>query len=130
LGDAVRERLDLVRGREQMTLRVTGATGAAGAVPLAGAADAGRRYLEQVAARRVPQAIQPLIDVVRPLVRATRIEGGAEASVVTVYQLVDRGAGTEYLDTATRTARNLPQATVLVSGPSPAYAFADLGRLR
>ena len=141
LDAAILARLDLVRDREQMTIRTgppsrpeaddsgaSGASSASGASGASGAASLGEgtRYLERLAAARVPAGIRPLVDALKPLVHATRVESGTRAGIATVYHLVDRGRGAEYIDAAHRAARVLPELTVRISGPSPAYAFAEL----
>jgi hypothetical protein len=131
-GPAIRERFDLVRDREQMTLRA-GASSASGASPTSNTSQdsgAGRRYLERLAAQRMPMEIQPLVDALKPLSRATRVERSRRTEMVTVYQLIDRGAGAAFRDAANRAAADVPALKVRISGPSPAYAFADVGPLR
>jgi hypothetical protein len=137
----LRERLDRVRGREQMTVRITAAQrepdtsgalvssgarsapGASGALEAAGAGERlgpGAAYLR---ARAMPDEIRPLIDVLKPLQRATIVERGrATGLVATVYQLIDRGTSAAYCEAAAGVA--LPHLTVHVSGPAPCYAFA------
>lgn len=128
-GASVRERLDLVRGREQMTLRISGASYAPEASGTSGASG-GRQYLERRARQRIPGDIQPLLDAVEPLRRAVRVERGQRQNVLTVYHLINRGSSRAYADAVTRAAGAVQHSSVRVSGPSPAYAFADLGRLR
>jgi Gas vesicle synthesis protein GvpL/GvpF len=152
LAAQVAERCALVRGREQMTVRVTrtqgaeGALGALGADALgtsgaegalrAGAKGAGRafnaegagtRYLAERAANRTPPELAPLLTAVRGLQHATRIEPGRHSRVVaTVYQLIDRGSSDGYRHRVEVAAATLADLTVRVSGPAPAYAFAAL----
>ena len=129
LGPNLRARFDLVRGRDQMTLRVLGAAGAASATGTAGAlraeADAGARYLAARAAKASPYELEPLLDALRTYQRATKIEAGRHAGLIgTVYQLIDRGASEAYRRTAEEAATKLPDLTVRITGPAPAYAFA------
>jgi hypothetical protein len=126
----LQEQLDLVRGREQMTLRVLGET----RLPEAARAEnaeqvdaggVGRRYLARRAAERVPPLLRPLVDRLQPFQRAMRVESHQHPQLVaTIYHLVDRGAADAYrraIDDA-----KLPEGLrVRVSGPSPAYAFAS-----
>jgi Gas vesicle synthesis protein GvpL/GvpF len=112
------EALRLVRGREQMTLRVHGALASP---PSAGGP--GTRYLEQ---RRRATAL-PELDALRTalanLVRAERVEGHSEPDLVaSVYHLIDRGAGAAY-QRAVESAR-LDGLRVVVTGPWPAWSFA------
>jgi hypothetical protein len=110
---SLRESLALVRGREQMTLRLFGERPSAqtGGGP-------GTRYL---AARRgaLPD-LAPLRRALGELPRAERIElHSAGALLASVYHLVDRGASREYAHAVEECG--LPLA---LSGPWPAYAFA------
>jgi hypothetical protein len=125
--------LALVRGREQMTLRVLGAGATvdvhARPSPLATspgrAGGAGRRYLAARAAQAVPALVDPLLAAIQPLQRATRVEAGRHEGVVaTIYHLVDRGTATAYAAAVDAAAGESPALTILLSGPSPAYAFA------
>ena len=129
---ALRRALELVRGREQMTLRLFGTpapvpSSAACDVPAAGGP--GARYLAaRQAARarraRVPE-LSPLRPRLAPLVRAERVERHDVAPLLaTVYHLVDRGRGAEYLARLDRAARRVQSVRVRASGPWPAYAFA------
>jgi len=145
----LRERLEGVRGREQMTLRVLGAIGASGATGAAGAAGAedlsavappgagvhatgarrassaqGAAYLRERAARRVPREVLPLLEALKPWPRATRVEAGRSPGVVaTVYQLIDRGSSAEYEAAVKSAAGALPGLSIRVTGPAPCYAF-------
>jgi gas vesicle protein GvpL/GvpF len=132
-GDSIGARLDLVRNREQMTLRFSGASGASsasGAARPSRASGQGTRYLERRAGQRISPEIQPFVDRLKPFLRATRVESAARTGIVTVYHLIDRGVGTEYRGAVTRAEVDLPELGIRISGPSPAYAFADLGRFR
>ena len=121
----LRERLDRVRQREQMTMRVAAASAVArqdehasfGETLLEGS---GAAYLRQ---RARPREIAPLLDAVAPVVRATTVERGKAASVMSVYQLIDRGTSGEYHRRVDVAAREQTALTVHVSGPSPCYAF-------
>jgi hypothetical protein len=132
-GPMLRERLDLVRDREQVSLWIAGAARASGVSGSSGdEADAGRgrRYLEQRAAQQIPHEVRPIVESLKPLVRATRVEATRhEAAIATVYHLIDRGASATYFKAAHAAAEGIPDVRVRVRGPSPAYAFADL-RLR
>jgi len=134
------EALDLVAGREQMTLRVYGpspvatadarATADAGETWTDGSAQGpGARYL---AARRHDHRVAaalPALDPVRAalaeLAHAERIERHTTPPLIaSVYHLIARGAVADYrarLDTALSA---LEPMRIAVSGPWPAYAFA------
>jgi hypothetical protein len=112
--------LQLVRGREQMTLRVNGPGAPA---PLTTAAGAGTRYLEERRrARKVPE-LDPLRLALQAFIRAERLERHSEPGLLaSVYHLIDRGASAEYQRIAERVA--LEGLRLLVSGPWPAWSFA------
>jgi len=113
------EALALVRGREQMTLRVHGPVAPA---PLS-AASSGTRYLEdRRRARRFPE-LDPLRVTLAPLVRSERLERHSEPGLLaSVYHLIDRGSSAEYRRLA-ETVR-IEGLRLLVSGPWPAWSFA------
>jgi hypothetical protein len=124
------EALKRVRGKEQMTLRMTSVTGLpversakVGARPGA-TGSTGREYLERRAAEQTPPEIVPLLGALSQIQRATRVERGRTPDVIaTVYQLIDRGRAGEYLDIATAAARRIEGVSVRITGPSPCYAF-------
>jgi hypothetical protein len=131
-------RLARVRGREQMTLRAirartrttgatgTAGTGATGAPGATGATGTGTAYLRRRAQTLEPPEIVAVLDATRELQRAARIEPGRDDAVVaTVYHLIDRGRGDEYRQRTETAANAAPDLTLRVSGPGPAYAFAD-----
>jgi gas vesicle protein GvpL/GvpF len=109
--------LDLVRGREQMTLRVRTSPPAR----KAGRRRSGTRYLED--RRRSQQApeLDPLRTRLRGLIRAEKIERASEV-LVSVYHLVDRGQAEAYARAIA--AQPLDGLEVSVSGPWPAWSFA------
>lgn len=113
--EALLEALALVRGREQMTLRVYGSSPEP-------ARSSGTAYLESLRAADALRELDPLRSAVRDIVRAERSEthhtDGLRASV---YHLVDRGASDSYLR-AVRSV-SLP-VKVAPSGPWPAWSFA------
>jgi hypothetical protein len=111
------ERLDRVRGREQMSLRITGVRAESPSVKAATGAD----YLQQ---RARPRELTPLLDALATLTRATKIERARHEGLVTVYQLVDRGAGDAYRRTVETVTPGLAPLVVHVGGPAPCYAFA------
>src|SRR3954471_20105063 len=115
------EALELVRGREQMTLRVNG-PGAPAPLPAA-SGGAGTRYLEERRrARKLPE-LDPLRAALATLIRAERLERHSEPGLLaSVYHLIDRGASPGYLKVAE--SFNLEGLRLLVSGPWPAWSFA------
>ncbi len=130
------ERLARVRAREQMTIRVLGdatysgvagdsGVSTGGDVDAIAAAGAGARYLANRAARTSPPEIAPLLQALKHIQRATRIEAGRRPGVVaTIYQLIDRGAAVTYRETAAQAGADMSTLTVRITGPSPCYAFA------
>jgi hypothetical protein len=118
-GPALRDALACVNACDQMTLRILGKS-----VVEARAASSGTEYLRNRAALATPSAIAPLIDALKPLQRATRIEASTTAGVIaTAYQLIDRGSSDRYVERVQAVAKELTDLTVRISGPSPCYAF-------
>jgi len=106
--------LELVRGREQMTLRVHGE-------PPGADRASGTAYLESARrARAVPQ-IDPLREALSPFLRAERTEPGQDSLLASVYHLIDRGRAADYLAALARTRLAV---RVVPSGPWPAWSFA------
>lgn len=129
--EGVLKALALVRHREQMTIRLVARNGAPvpGAAEPAGTAPSpGRRYLERRAAQLAPPAaLVRLEEDLAPFIRHGRWQHRGEARRVTsAYHLIDRGQGEAYRAQAERSAASLEDVAVLVSGPGPAYAFADI----
>jgi hypothetical protein len=140
----LRQQLDAVRGKEQVTTRVLGppsppqaATAssrhsshvtrlrAAAEAPAAPGASSGEEYLRARAAKHVPPEIRPLLAAVAPFARATRVERGAVGGLIaTIYQLVDRGQSEAFRTAMTTAARDHAGLSVHVTGPAPCYAFA------
>ena len=110
--------LRLVRGREQMTLRVLGAQ-----QPAASSAGPGTRYLlERRRASRVPE-LDPLRSALSDLIRAEQVEPHAQPGLLaSVYHLIDRGNAEGYRRRIESSA--LLGVRVTVSGPWPAWSFA------
>ena len=115
-GPELREALQLVRGREQMTLRVLGER--AQAAPATGTEYLLARYKHQT----LPE-LQPLREAVARFVRAEKIEPHDQPGLLaTVAHLIDRGASAEYV--AAVDAVELFELRVKQSGPWPAWSFA------
>ena len=108
------EALALVRGREQMTLRVYGE-------PKQPERSSGTAYLESLRRARALPEIDPLRSALADLVRAERTELHGESLVASVYHLIDRGHAPEYLRVVSGVA--LP-VRIASSGPWPAWSFA------
>jgi hypothetical protein len=108
------EALELVRGREQMTLRVYGD-------PQAAQRESGKAYLESLRRARSVPSLDPLRAALGTLVRAERTEPHGGPLIASVYHLIDRGSAPEYLRTLAGVA--LP-VRVAPTGPWPAWSFA------
>jgi hypothetical protein len=127
------EALELTAGREQMTLRLYGATpdDEAAAPPEPGS---GTAYLESKRSaarrRRELREIDPLREALSGLVRAERTEGGPRGGLLgpgpyaRVHHLVDRGRDAEYRRIVADVAPRLGPVRTTVSGPWPPYAYA------
>jgi hypothetical protein len=109
------EALALVRGREQMTLRVYGRS----VEPERGS---GTAYLESRRRQRALAELDPLRAALDGVIQAERIEShdGGELRA-SVYHLVARGRSGDYL----RAVQSVPLTVrVIPSGPWPAWSFA------
>jgi hypothetical protein len=115
---ALLEALALVRGREQMTLRVLGAH----QVPPASGGP-GTRYLEERRrASKMPE-LDPLRSALSDLIRAEQVEPHAQPGLLaSVFHLIDRGHAEGYRQRVESTP--LQGVRVAVSGPWPAWSFA------
>jgi len=108
------EALEMVRNREQMTLRVY-------AEAKRPDRSSGTAYLESLRRARAVPEIDPLRAALAPLIHAERTEPHGESLVASVYHLIDRGRSAEYL----RKLAEVPlDVRVSASGPWPAWSFA------
>lgn len=122
--------LELVRGREQMTVRLIG--GAAGHPPTparqrSGASGPGTRYLEQrraAAGYPLPDVVERLTDAVRPLIVSDKAEPGPAGVRATVYHLIERGSSARYRRALEAASAGSAPFVVKVTGPWPPFAFA------
>lgn len=127
--DQLRTAFDRVRGCEQMTLRAFQPPTASPAPAIAAPDEMGpgTAYLTRRAAALatpVPEALKPFRDAVAAFVRAELIASGQRAPLLgTIYHLIARGESPRYRITAAGVPPP-PDATVRLTGPSPAYAFA------
>jgi hypothetical protein len=127
----VQRALALVRHREQMTLRLVARDAGRVIGPAesaTGATSPGRRYLERRAAELAPPAVLVRLESdLAPFIRHARLQHGREPGrVTTAYHLIDRGEGDAYRARVERCAAAIADVAVLVTGPGPAYAFADI----
>jgi hypothetical protein len=123
----IRHALDLVRGRVQMTLRITGPRRRSSPFVPPGT---GREYLEQRRRARVPplpRTVRTLLTSLRPLVASERIEAAEGPLLATVYHLVEAAQVARYQRAIGRHALKAGSTPtrVLVSGPGPAFAFTS-----
>jgi hypothetical protein len=127
-GAILHEALELVRGREQMTVRLIGddAVAVAAAEPRT-ETGAGKRYLEMrraAAGYPLPEAVDRLARALEPHVAAHRAEPGAGTVRAVLYHLIPRGGSAEYRRELERAAPSAAPFSPSVSGPWPPFAFA------
>jgi hypothetical protein len=133
----LRQQLDTVCGREQMTMRILGSPSRPPArsrqsspgpherAEADASGVAGTEYLRARAGKQVPSEIRPLLDAVAALVHDTRVERNtADAVNITVYQLIDRGQSESYKAAVHAGARAMAECRIRVTGPAPCYAFS------
>jgi Gas vesicle synthesis protein GvpL/GvpF len=129
----LQEQLELVRGREQMTLRILGPSPAVreehGARAEKKAEDPegpGARYLARRAADKIPPSLRSFDDRLQAFQRAVRVELHRHPELIaTIYHLVDRGTADVYRRAVEDAARQ-ERLNIRISGPLPAYAFANV----
>lgn len=122
----IEKALELVRGREQMTLRLF-AEGPE-SMPVAMAApppSSGTAYLAmRAAAGVVPPEVERVRARLGSLVIAERVERGNGRLHATVWHLITRGSSARYHTEVARLADDLAPLRPAVSGPWPPFAFA------
>jgi len=126
--DAIREALDLVRGRAQMTVRLFDAEAHPAIAPAAHAptATSGTAYLQarrQASVRALPEEVAAVTAAVKDIVAAERSEAGQGRVAATVYHLVDRAAVDTYRERLAGIPAGTDQQMISVSGPWPPFAF-------
>jgi hypothetical protein len=116
--------LGLVRGRQQMTVRVFGVPDAAR--PVANRTSTGTAFLEarRDRAHYVPAEVATIRAVMGQFTVAERVEPGERRLRVTVFHLVPRGVVDAYRQQASALQSMLVPHEVTVTGPWPAFAFA------
>ena len=125
---ALRTALELVRGRQQMTVRILGPARPRTPRRPSSLPPSGTEYLHRRrdAARAFPlPAIARLVQAtVRDIVVAERIATGEGALQVTMWHLIERGKARQYRRDLASVAGTMPPFQVIVSGPWPPFAFA------
>jgi hypothetical protein len=128
--DAIREALALVRGRDQMTVRLFDRHVRPGPPAPSAAArpETGMDYLRErkraAAGRPLPELAASIAAAVRDIVAAERIEGGRGRLSATLYHLVDRPAVNAYAAALAAFQAEPGEHEITVSGPWPPFAFA------
>ena len=115
--EEIRQALDVVRDRVQVTIRVTGRRPAAPAARPA----SGRAYLEakrRAGIPRLPSAVAAVLASVAPLAVDERREPGAGPLLATVYHLVAAKDISRYMRLVAQRPRSM-----IVTGPWPPFAF-------
>jgi hypothetical protein len=117
-------RLAAVHGCEQMVVRVLGSEAPA-EEQVTGAAT-GTEYLEALARRHRPApALEAFAHGLGNVSKAVKIEPATQPGLLgAVYHLIERGRSEEYRRAVDDIAAQVPAVRVLVTGPSPPYAFA------
>lgn len=124
----ITESLALVRGCVQMTIRVFGDAEPTVQSPEETGGGPGSRYLEarrreHERSRSLPE-IDPLREVLRPLLRAERIERQEIGRLLgTAYHLVPRERTGAYLAALEEARERIAGRRIATSGPWPPYAF-------
>jgi gas vesicle protein GvpL/GvpF len=123
----LRRRLSAVRNRAQMTVRVVGSNssdvGRARRGPTGKGKQSGTQYLRSRQREYDVPAFAPLRAVVRRWIRDERVE--KRGGVASIYHLVPRGSVDRYESAIQEAARNAG-VRMIVTGPWPPYAFADI----
>ena len=121
---ALQRGFDLVRGREQMTVRIFGSERAE---PVSGPLRTGSEYLRRrrLGARAlVPAGGQRIRRAVKGMVEQERLDPGRGHVLVTLHHLVARGLADEYRSRVRLAFAGPPRREqVVVSGPWPPFAF-------
>lgn len=109
-----------VRGRQQMTIRLTGP-----AAPVPVPATGGAEYLaRRLAAHTYPPEVSPLRDALSRFVVDERTQPGRGTVGLTVFHLVDRANVQAYIEAANEASGGIPPWRMSLSGPWPPFAFA------
>ncbi|MCA1559815.1 MAG: GvpL/GvpF family gas vesicle protein [Acidobacteria bacterium] len=123
----IEKALELVRGREQMTLRLfaDGAGVTSSDMAPASPPSSGTAYLAmRAAATAIPPEVEGLRAKLGSLVIAERVERGEGRLHATVWHLIARGSSGRYHTAVAGLADDLAPLRLAVSGPWPPFAFA------
>jgi hypothetical protein len=122
---------ELVRDREQMTVRLLGGGDRIEqpAQSTGGGTEGGpgARYLRErraAAGYPLPDAVPRLTAAVRDLIVAEKAEPGQRGVRAMLYHLIERGGSASYCRALARAAADIEPFTVKVTGPWPPFAFA------
>lgn len=123
---ALHDAFDLVRGREQMTVRLFGAR------PRRERPARGRRrgrdyLLDRIRATTVDPLAGRVRAPVKALIAAERLEEGRGTLRISIHHLVSRGTAAQYGSLVGQAIAHLPASvSARVSGPWPPYAFVPI----
>ena len=118
----LRQALQNVKGRQQMTIRLIGAP-TIEQPPVAGRS--GAAYLQQRrAAQSIPGELDPVRAAVAHFVAEERVAPGRAGVRATLFHLVERDAVTTYREAVLRATETMPSGSVTLTGPWPPFAFA------
>ena len=125
--DVIKEALQLVQGRRQMTIRLLGSELAAEDGQPRGAAgeQSGTAYIEARRQRSArPQTLAAVADAVREMVVAERFEAGRGRTIAMLYHLIQADGVEAYRDLLAPLQARREQGTLTVTGPWAPFAFA------
>jgi hypothetical protein len=125
----IRDALELVRGRTQMTVRLLDAVVRAPVAPpphRGAVTESGTAYLQarrQAGVRVLSPAVAAVTGAVRDIVAAERAEAGEGRVAATLYHLVGHAGVEKYRKRLAALQAGLDQQTLSISGPWPPFAF-------
>ena len=120
--NVLRQALQNVKGRQQMTIRLIGAP-TIEQPPVAGRS--GAAYLQQRrAAHAIPSELDPMRAAVARFVAEERVSPGRAGVRATLFHLVGRDAVPAYREAVARATETMPSGSVTLTGPWPPFAFA------
>ncbi len=133
----LRDALELVNGREQMTLRIYGALSTVQQATARGCEELnspgpGTRYLtakmEHTPKERI-MGLESIMSRVRPFLHGERWQHHATPPLLaSAYHLIDRGQSAAYVAALHDSNDDTGEARITASGPWPPYAFAQWER--